>query len=739
MEGGVASGFNTVNRDEYETRLFQVKGKRTVRVHQVPVKSASLTVDDVYVLDAGLEIYVYNGKSANRLEKAKGLEFVRTLNNEGRGGRANITFLEEEPKSAGFWTALGGYVEVTRTGEPDENFERMVKKTTTILRLSDSSSDLTVTDVTPSSGVLTKDLLKTEDVFIVDVGDAIFVWVGKGASDGERKNAITTATKYLQKTSRSLHTSTTRVVESGEPPVFTALFSAWSQPKALQFGLQQSTGVASSSNRKLDVNALVSSAAAAEEEVFPEGESQVTIWRIENLDKVEIPKAQYGQFYGGDSYVILHSVTPASGKASHVIYFWQGRSSTTDEKASAALWATKIDDEMGGSPVQVRVIQGKEPAHFRALFHGKMIVHTGGKASGFTNVDDSDSYDTDGVSLYHVKGTSPGNTVASQVAEVASSLNSGDCFVLETPSVVYEWEGAGSSEAERQVTSKIADVLVKSRERVVLVEGSEPEEFWGFLGGKADYPSQKISSEIPHQPRLFHCSNAYGYFHAEEIFEFAQDDLNVDDVFLLDTYTSLYIWIGDGANEAEKREAVALADEYLRLVKSDGRGDGTPVITVHCKNEPPMFTSNFLAWDKSFFEQNEFVDPYVVRLQKLKEEKEKNKPKDAVGTITSESIAPAPVAAPPAPTVVATAGQFYTLEQLIAGVEGIDITCKEVRTELLSDRAMNYVLIHTLCFLTEQTYLSDAEFLQVMGHTKAEFASQPKWKQQAKKKEVNLF
>ncbi|GLE02953.1 hypothetical protein PINS_up011832 [Pythium insidiosum] len=721
LEGGVASGFRAVKRDEYETRLFQVKGKRTVRVTQVPVKSSSLTVDDVYVLDCGLELYVFNGKDANRMEKAKGLEFVRKLNNDARGSRANITFIEEDPKNDAFWKTLGGYINVTRVGESDEAHERLAKKNTTVLHVSDAGSDLKVDDVTPSDGVLTKDILKTDDVFIVDIGNVVYIWVGKGASSGERKNAMNVATKYLEKNKRSLHTPITRVVEGGEPPVFKSLFKAWTPPKMLEFGRQPSMGIASASQRKLDVNALVSSLQTSEDDIGADpnqaGKHEVTIWRIENMEKVEIPKSLYGQFYGGDSYVILHTVTPASGKPTEVIYFWLGRQSTTDEKASAALWAKKLDDDMGGSPVQVRVIQGKEPAHFRALFKGKMIIHAGGKASGFSNVNDSDSYDTDGVSLYHVKGTKPENTVASQVDEVAANLNSGDCFVLVTPQTVFEWHGNGSSDAERTIAHSIVDVLKQKRTSVVVREGSESEEFWSFLGGKAPYPKEKAAFECPHQPRLFHCSNSYGFFNAEEIFDFAQDDLNVDDVFLLDTYTSLYIWIGTGANEAEKREVVKLADDYLAAAKSDGRGDGTPVITVHCGNEPPMFTTNFLAWDKSFFEQNEFVDPYEARLRKLKEEKEKNKPKDSVGTISSESFRkPAASAAPPAPVVAASGGkgQTFSYEQLLAGVDGIDITARE-------------------------SYLSDAEFLKVMGHSKNEFYKLPKWRQQSKKKEVNLF
>lgn len=716
LKGGVASGFNKVERDSYETRLFQVKGKRTVRVTEVPLSNKSLTCDDVYVLDAGLELYVFNGKTANRMEKAKGLEFVRKICNEERGARAQITFIDEEPRNEAFWKALGGYTEVTREAGSDEAHERIAKKSTRLVRVSDSTNELSITDETPSSGVLTKDLLKTDDVFIVDAGDTVHVWVGKGASDAERKNAIICATKYLQQNGRSLNTPITRVVEGAESTVFKALFRSWDPPKILEFGKQQSKGIAQSSQKKLDVNSLVSGARSNEEDIncdpSHEGQHEVTIWRIENMEKVEIPKEMYGQFYGGDSYVILHTVTPPSGKPNHVIYFWQGRTSSQDEKASSALWATRLDDEMGGSPVQVRVIQGKEPAHFRSLFKGRMIVHAGGKASGFTNVDDSDSYDTDGVSLFHVKGTNASNTIASQVDEKASSLNSGDCFVLVTPSTVYQWQGDGSSEAEREIAANIASILQKKRSSEVVDEGSESDEFWSFLGGKGPYAKEKSGFECPHEPRLFHCSNAYGYFHAEEIFEFAQDDLNVDDVFLLDTYTSLYIWIGSGANEAEKREAAQLADEYLELAKSDGREDGTPVITVQCSHEPPMFTSNFLAWDPEFFTKSEFVDPYEARLRKMKEEQEKNRPKDAVGTITSESFRETKTP-PPAP-VKAAPGQTFSYDQLVAGVDGIDITKREA-------------------------YLSDADFQEVFKMAKAEFEGLPKWRQQAKKREVNLF
>jgi hypothetical protein len=68
---------------------------------------------------------------------------------------------------------------------------------------------------------------------------------------------------------------------------------------------------------------------------------------------------------------------------------------------------------------QVRVVQGKEPSHFRALFKGSMVIHAGGKASGFKNSTQEDAYDADGVSLFHVRGSNATNTVGVQVGALS--------------------------------------------------------------------------------------------------------------------------------------------------------------------------------------------------------------------------------------------------------------------------------------------------------------------------------
>ncbi|KDO34602.1 hypothetical protein SPRG_00665 [Saprolegnia parasitica CBS 223.65] len=707
LAGGVESGFKTVVRDQYDTKLFQVKGKRTVRVNEVPAKATSLTTDDVYVLDMGLELFVFNGATANRQEKAKALDFVRQLNNNERGGRASITFLDDEPKNATFWKTLGGYLNVTKEGPSDEAAEKAQRESIKLIQLSDASSDLKTTDVTPVDGILTKALLSSDDVFIVDGGNALHVWIGKGASAEERKNGMLYATKYLAQTKRASHTPISRVADGAEGAAFKALFCAWDPPRTIAFGAVEAKAPVSPAHAGVNAASLYAASATEDDDMFAgqDGSSTVKVWRIEDMEKVEVSPETYGQFYGGDSYVVLQTFTPVNGKPAHVIYYWQGRMSSQDEKAASALWAQRLDDEMGGSPVQVRVTQGKEPAHFRRLFLGKLIVHAGGKASGFKNRDDEDSYDTDGVSLYHVKGSTELNTFATQVDEVASSLNSGDCYVLVTPRVVFEWQGRGSNAEEQSVASSIASILRRNRSVSVVPEGSEDASFWGFLGGEGPYPSEKVGIEAQHEPRLFHCTNMTGFFDATEVVAFAQDDLNIDDVYLLDVYTTLFLWIGEGANEAEKRGAAKMAQDYLGAAKSDGRGNDTPIITVASGKEPAIFTCHFAGWDASFFEQPAFVDPYEAKLQKMRAEKAK---------VEVEVPVVAKVVPPAAPAVVAAPGQTFTYEQLLAGVEGIDITLKE-------------------------NYLSSPDFQKVFGMTVAEFHAMPKWKQQAKKKDVKLF
>jgi hypothetical protein len=62
LAGGIESGFKHVKPTEYQPRLLHVKGKVNVRVVEVPLSCMSLNSGDVFILDAGLNIYQWQGE-----------------------------------------------------------------------------------------------------------------------------------------------------------------------------------------------------------------------------------------------------------------------------------------------------------------------------------------------------------------------------------------------------------------------------------------------------------------------------------------------------------------------------------------------------------------------------------------------------------------------------------------------------------------------------------------------------
>lgn len=592
LEGGVASGFKKVEKDKYEPRLLQLKGHRNVRVTAVPVSRDSLNEGDVFILDLGLTIYQWNGPKSSRQEKSKGVDVAIKIKDDERKGRAKYILIDGSDKAAEeeFWKHLGGKgkIKSAEEGGDDANFEK--NAIYTLFKVSDASGKLQVTKVGETP--LAKEMLDSNDCFILDADSEIFVWVGKGATKEERKESMIHASNYLTQANKPSWIPITRVPEGGETPLFKGKFKTWPEPLIAK---AKGGNVAKVTQQKVDVKGLHSQKAQEKEAEVDDGSGKLEIWRVEDFKPVPVDRATYGQFYGGDSYVLLYTYL-VNSKENYIIYFWQGNDSSTDEKGASALIAKEMDDARGGAPVQVRVVQNKEPNHFLRLFKGKMVVHAGGRASGFKNKNDKDSYDTDGISLFHIRGTNELNTRAVQVPEVAASLNSNDVFVLLTPAAMFVWQGKGSNADERKCGENIAKVLQGKRKTVVVEEGKEPAEFWNGLGGKGEYASEGYLYEGAREPRLFQCSNASGQFVVEEIFNFSQDDLDQNDIFILDTYNEVYVWVGDKSNDTEKKMAFETAIEYVKTA-TDGRSPDTPIIKVVAGHEPKLFTCHFLGWD----------------------------------------------------------------------------------------------------------------------------------------------
>lgn len=128
-----------------------------------------------FILDMGLELYLYCGKDANKYEKAKAAEMLSKIHNE-RGAKGNITYLDNEPNCEAFWGALGGQIEVTNPGEDDEKASVSALNEVKLWHVKDDTGELEMTEVPRNSkGMFTRDMLDSGDAYILDTGDMVCI------------------------------------------------------------------------------------------------------------------------------------------------------------------------------------------------------------------------------------------------------------------------------------------------------------------------------------------------------------------------------------------------------------------------------------------------------------------------------------------------------------------------------------------------------------------------------------
>lgn len=613
LPGGVATGFKKTEVNAAgEKRLFQVKGKKNIRVRQVDLSISSMNQGDCFILDVGRTILVYVGKNAKRIEKIKAISAANQIRDQDHSGRATVQIIDEFSNTSDqqeFFDQLGfgspDQVPDEATGGDDVEFENSDERATTLYKVSDAGGSLQVQPI--STKPLKQEMLKTEDCFILDTGSGIYVWVGKGATDQEKRQSMARAQNFLTEKKYPSWTQVHRIVENAETAPFKQYFATWrdrgmTHSRIIRAALDMDDSEEEGADVEFDIqmlNDLKKSGGSAIGFMPDNGEGEAEVWRIENFEMVPVDPHTYGLFFGGDSYVIKYEYRNKRGGHGFVIYYWQGKHSSLDEKASAAIHAVKLDSEMGGKAIQVRVTQGNEPRHFLKIFKGKMIVFTGGHASGFKNCQDNDTYDVDGTRLFRIRGTSEDDVRAEQVAETAASLASDDVFLLEIPNRTFIWSGKGAAGFELEMAERIWGRITPDVEPNWIPEGEEPEEFWSALGGQGEYDTELDKPGPPFlEARLFHCRIlTNGKFRVSEINDFEQTDLDVDDIMVLDGGDEVYVWEGEGATDEEKEKSMNMAEQYIEKDPTEREKSSVVVVQVRQGAEPRSFKRLFPAWD----------------------------------------------------------------------------------------------------------------------------------------------
>ena len=72
------------------------------------------------------------------------------------------------------------------------------------------------------------------------------------------------------------------------------------------------------------------------------------IWRVENNKLASWPKEEYGNFFTGDSYIILRTEKDISSNLfEYTIHAWTGDDTSKDEAAIASYKVIELDDYLG--------------------------------------------------------------------------------------------------------------------------------------------------------------------------------------------------------------------------------------------------------------------------------------------------------------------------------------------------------------------------------------------------------
>ena len=240
LKGGAESGFNRVKPTEYKPRLLHVKGRRNIRVTEVPLSCDSLNSGDVFVLDAGLKLYQWQGAKCSGPERAKAAALMQAIDDERGGKPVKIQISETDKDSesdvAEFFKLLGGKKAIKAADDLDDKWEEGFPPE--LYRLSDAKGKLTIT--AEGKGIIPKSKLDTNDVFILDVGNEVFVWVGKKASAQEKQMAMASAQKFLAERNRPALLPISRILEGGENEVFITYLSGEKRPFATGTAARQS-------------------------------------------------------------------------------------------------------------------------------------------------------------------------------------------------------------------------------------------------------------------------------------------------------------------------------------------------------------------------------------------------------------------------------------------------------------------------------------------------------------------
>eukprot|EP01125_Pyxidicula_operculata_P010594 TRINITY_DN3488_c0_g1_i2.p1 TRINITY_DN3488_c0_g1~~TRINITY_DN3488_c0_g1_i2.p1 ORF type:complete len:1469 (-),score=359.82 TRINITY_DN3488_c0_g1_i2:333-4739(-) len=562
--------------------LIRAIGRRKLRCHMVPCTVDSLDGGGAFVLDYGATIFQWNGAKSSKFQRSKALDIATRLRMKERGGNAKIIQLEQDKDDDNlkFWAGLGSKErkKIVKLSTEDED---KIQHVITLYRVYRGAVHLVHDGKTPSHKLMT-----SNSVYIVKSNHGDFwTWVGKESMTEDRKLSLLLAEKLQASHTTSKWMTWARVFDEGETILFKENFSDY--PGQLLISLTQQPVVGNVSQRKeqkdLDIGKMLYGGNPPEGQMFDDGKGKLTIWKVENFDKVPFQIENYGHFWSDDSYLILYEYQ-VEFKTLPLLYFWQGRTCPVNEKGTLAYLTKEMNDVLKGQGKNLRVVQYQESPHFLTVFNQINIVyHQGSYKQGWNTSNSVDVYQI------LIRNQTP---CAIQVDAKVQSLDSTSIFLVITNDKLYRWIGKHSDERLYAVSESVKTTLQKSysgRKEEEVKESSEPSHFWTSLKLVVDgkiteesYPSTNWEAFGNNNVKLFTISNSTGVVDVTQVYHVCQDTLDDYSVSIVDggNEGGVWVWFGSKSKIIEQKWALRTVIVCVKLI--DAHSIIIIVIVVHC-------------------------------------------------------------------------------------------------------------------------------------------------------------